>query len=172
MSRGLCRNYLSFFLAFWYEALGSGRVERHRLLPVLEGEAVKAGTLGPPAGAALTASAFMVPATIATEPPSGGSWPPLFFRAQKRWGRHSSDLTIARELGEQAVGFGCRTFLRPVTLVRCMVSSGHSQAGTFSSSASPRSGATSFYVLAPWLRPNLCSSDLFSQAPDLAVRSP
>ena len=28
--------------------------------------------------------------------------------------RHSSDLTIARELGEQAVGFGCRTFLRPV----------------------------------------------------------
>ena len=58
MSRGLCRNYLSFFLAFWYEALGSGAFERHRLLPVLEGEAVKAGTLGPPAGAALTASAF------------------------------------------------------------------------------------------------------------------
>ena len=52
------------------------------------------------------------------------------------------------------------------------MSSGHSQAGTFSSSASPRSGATSFYVLAPWLRPNLCSSDLFSQAPDLAVPEP
>ena len=34
MSRGLCRNYLSFFLAFWYEALGSGRV---RTAPPLAG---------------------------------------------------------------------------------------------------------------------------------------
>ena len=50
-----------------------------------------------------------------------------------------------------------------------MVSSGHSQAGTFSSSASPRTGATSFAVLAPWLRPNRCSSGLLDQATDLPV---
>ena len=56
-----------------------------------------------------------------------------------------------------------------MTLVRCMVSSGHSQAGTFRYSASPSPGATSIPVLAPWLRPNRCSSGLLGQATDLAV---
>ncbi len=43
------------------------------------------------------------------------------------------------------------------------------QAGTFTSSASPEPGATSFAVLAPWLRPGPCSSGLLGQATDLAV---
>ncbi len=56
-----------------------------------------------------------------------------------------------------------------MTLVRCMVSSGHSQAATFRYSAPPSPGAPSIPVLAHWLRPNRCSSGLLGQATDLAV---
>ena len=48
-----------FFLVFWTRAVGAGaRLNSTGLLPVLEGGAVKAGPLGPPVGAALTALAF------------------------------------------------------------------------------------------------------------------
>ena len=50
-----------------------------------------------------------------------------------------------------------------------MVSSGHNQASTFSSSASPEPGARSFAVLAPWLRPDRCSSGLLGPATALGV---
>ena len=52
---------------------------------------------------------------------------------------HSSDLTIgAQNWAGQAVWFGCRTFLRPDGW--CMVCSGHSQTGSFSSPAAPFAG--------------------------------
>ena len=78
--------------------IGPGaRLNGTGLMPVLEGGAVKAGPLGPPVGAALTAPAFYGAShNCHRTPRQGGPWPPVLFQAPKRWGRHSSGITIAQ----------------------------------------------------------------------------
>jgi hypothetical protein len=88
-----------------------------------EGGAVKAGPSGPPGGEALRAPVVqLAPATIEGERRLG-------VPGRLVVGGHSGDLTIgAQSWAGQAVGFGCRPFLRPDGSW-CMVCSGHSQAG-------------------------------------------
>lgn len=109
MSRGLCRDPLLFSWPFGRSFGPTGALEQH-LAPAgaLRG-AVKVGPSGPPVGEALTGPCLGYRQPQLQPGPLWGSLDAFL-------GGHSSDLTIARELGEQAVGFGCRTFLRPVAL--------------------------------------------------------
>jgi hypothetical protein len=80
----------------------------------------------------------------------------------------TAGLTIPRvNWGGHPKGFGCTDI--PSTRQGVMVCSGHSQMGSFSSSASPSLGATSIVERASWLCPNLLSRRLVGQASDVPV---